>query len=204
VDARGQEPEHNALLYDELGRRVGDFHAGDAISSVQVTRDGKVWIANVDEMYSERSELAEGLICVDLLGRPMFRFSHVISEQVPQIDDCYALNVVSDGETWATYYSDFPIVKLTEFEVEGVWPARAPAGSHAFAVHETRLLFGPDYRGQCWLVDLGVGARKRVRFEDPEGRGLNFRGNKLKFVARGRMAYVLSGSQLLRIDLAEL
>jgi hypothetical protein len=205
VESRARDPEHNAVLFDRAGRTESDFHAGDAISSVQATSDGKVWVSNFDEKYSEASELAEGLICLDLVGRPVFRFGSVTSAEVPGIVDCYALNAVSDNEAWVYYYDEFPLVKLVDFHVESVWPNPCPAGPHAFALAESMVLFSPGYseRKGLSLVDLVAGGVRQVQLVDEAGKRLRTARGR-SYLARGSRMYVADEKSLYVVDLTAL
>lgn len=210
VASRAVEPEHNAVVFDANGASTSDFHAGDAIQDVQVTGDGRVWVSNFDEKDSEKSELAEGLICLDLVGRPVFRFSSVLSDAVPGVFDCYALNVVSGSETWACYYDDFPLVQIRDFEVVGIWKDHGVSGADAFAVHDHAVLFGPGYEGQeaLALVTLGRKRSRKLWLADATGKRIApSEGSGLWRVthfARGPRMFAFDGRRLFMVDMREM
>lgn len=203
VVSRAREPEHNAALFSSAGAVLRTFHAGDAIEDAQVTADGRVWLSNFDEgVFSEASDLSEGLICVDLLGRPVFRYSSVVSDPDVSIADCYAINVVSEEEIWLCPYTDFPLVQLKDGEIVHVWKGLAPPGAHAFAVHESRALFGPGYSGNTFtLLDLTRRTQQPLRVVTERGRVV---GQRFIHRARGSRFYVIDDSRLYQLDLAQL
>jgi hypothetical protein len=202
--SRAVEPEHNATIFDRQGVKVGSFHAGDAIAHVQATSDGRVWIANFDEyLGGDNSALPEGLICLDLVGRRVFGFHDVATDDIPYIDDCYALNVVDEHETWLCYYSGFPLVKLVDYAAVRMWSRPPVVGAHAFAVGLDRVLLSPGYRRRdpLTLVDLHTSAKRRIGPLDDRGRRIPI---SERCVARGPRMFFLDGTRLFGLDVREL
>jgi hypothetical protein len=83
-----------------------------------------------------------------LQGRP---FSNILifanEHQLSPIDDCYAMNVVSNDEIWLSYYSEFPLVHLTNFQLNQHYE-RFGCMSGAFAVVSNTALFSKCYSQQ--------------------------------------------------------
>lgn len=87
---------------------------------------------------------AEGAICFDSNGSPVFRFAEfATTHKLPAIADCYAMNVTPEGDVWLNYYTDFPLVHLRGFAVQNVWECFHAMGK-AFAVIGTELLYLHD------------------------------------------------------------
>jgi len=139
----------NGVVYSDTGEAVRAFHLGDGIESVQTTPNGEaIWVSYFDEgVFGGGGLEYNGLVCFDRDGTPTLRFSELPHGDltVPDIADCYALNVASDTETWAYYYTDFPLVQIKSGEVESVRNDLKIAGSKAFAVFNNRALMGGGY-----------------------------------------------------------
>ena len=139
----------NGVVYSDTGQPVRAFYLGDGIESVQTTPNGEaIWVSYFDEGACGDGELEQnGLVCFDVGGTPTLRFSTLPHGDfaVPDIADCYALNVASDSETWAYYYTDFPLVQIKNGTVASVRDGLKIAGSKAFAVFNNRALFGGGY-----------------------------------------------------------
>jgi hypothetical protein len=97
--------DHNGKIFDFDGTLVREFLLGDGIEDVQVTNDDTIWTSYFDEgifgNYGWNEPVgASGLRAWDKDGKE--RFVYPASEN-HYIDDCYALNCVSDEEIW--FYS---------------------------------------------------------------------------------------------------
>jgi hypothetical protein len=92
------------------------------IKSVQTTAEGKIWVSYFDEgVFSESKVAPSGLACFDSSGEVVFRFDEFAgARNLPFIADCYTLNV-ADEDVWLSYYTDFPLVQLRDFDVKRVW-----------------------------------------------------------------------------------
>lgn len=204
VRGRAQgDDDRNAHVYDAAGRHVRSFHAGDGIQDVQATEDGRIWVSFFDEGVFGNTKLGgAGLVCLDARGRCLFRFTDVLGGGVPDICDCYALNVVSDREVWLCYYTDFPLVRLVDGQVADFWPGLPVSGSSGFAVEGDMALFAGGYEDRefLFLVRLGEKRVLKVRPTDEQGRPLT------KFTAFGRGGRLLlqTDEALRSVDVAEL
>ena len=157
-DIYGSDPlPLNSLL---IGYGIDDFHT---------TTDGHIWVCYFDEgIYGGGDVEHSGLVSLDASGAVRFRFWNDIaqSERVPPIDDCYALNVVNDSEVWTTYYSDFPIVRLRNRQLDRAWLDFPKRAARAMAVFKDRLLMARAYEKDepMVLVDL---IKRTVEQVDP-------------------------------------
>ncbi|QDT88567.1 hypothetical protein [Gimesia algae] len=148
------DQDRNAHVYDASGKHVRCFPAGDGIEDVQVTKDSKIWISYFDEGVFGDCELSRsGLVCLDHVGEQVFDFRAVCIEADPIID-CYALNVCSSHETWLYYYTDFPVVRITDHKVNGIWRNLPVSGSNAFAVSKGNVLFSGGYNNRTDLIKV--------------------------------------------------
>lgn len=144
---------HNAFVYDEQQGLVTSFHLGDGIEHVQTTGQGDIWVGYFDEGVFGDTIGTSGLLCFDQKGDIVFDFDALvkINKKIPLIDDCYALNVVSNDTVYLYYFGDFPIVALRRKSEYDLWKdqllKRPPIeGSQAFSIWEDHVLFSHGYK----------------------------------------------------------
>ena len=177
------DDDRNAHVYDAVGRHLRSFHAGDGIQDVQATGGGEVWVSYFDEGVFGSTKLGgAGLVCLDGRGHCVFRFTDVLGGGVPDICDCYVLNVVSGGEVWLCYYTDFPLVRLVDGKVEGFWPRVPVGGSPGIAVDGDMALFAGGYRDKESLYLVRPGEKRVLKVEPTDEDGQRLK----KFTAFGR------------------
>ena len=141
----GVENAGHIWSYD--GTLVGQLPLGQGIEQVQTSARSDVWVGYNDEGIF--SAMEPGLACFDRTGKRVFSFADSIANDdhsnIPHIDDCYALNVTSENEVWVYYYGAFPLVRLVDRQLAGIWPRVPGLGAHAFAVGDRSVLFAGDY-----------------------------------------------------------
>jgi hypothetical protein len=138
-------------VFDSQGAVVAEETLGDGIELVMATQSGNVWVSYFDEgVYGDYGRGSPGPTPMGAAG--IVRFS---SDLVPEwrfpfgspfgtIDDCYAMNV--DGQAvWACYYSDFPIVRITDDDVTG-W-SDPIHGARALIVGDEKVAVAGGYKG---------------------------------------------------------
>ena len=189
VESRGG----NAHLYSGSGIHLKSFDLGDAINDVQTTADGKIWVSYFDEGVFGSGIGANGLVCFDSEGRDIFRFAEFAEKQnLPHIDDCYALNVASE-DVWISYYSDFPLVQLKDFRLTGLWNELACLSD--FAVRKDAIVALPCEREK--IVEIDLATRLKRDFDpadDLNGHLVDFKG-----AARGAEMFLYTETALFRI-----
>jgi hypothetical protein len=155
VRGRAQsETDENAHVYGPQGLHRRSFALGDGIEDVQATRDPKVWVSFFDEGVFSHVALGQtGLICVDKRGVKLHDFA-TIAATTGAISDCYALNVADDHDTWVYYFTDFPLVKLTDGKLASFWRNVPVKGSRASALAEGRILFAGSYKDRSSLFEV--------------------------------------------------
>lgn len=200
--------DSNARIYGASGRVRREFLLGDGINRVQTTGDRRIWTSYFDEGVFgnfgwEQPIGASGLICWDAEGRPLF--SYEPPSGLDNICDCYALNVVSDEETWIYYYTQFPLVRIRRSGEMTAWSCPL-AGSDGFAVCDDFVLFRGGYRKQdiYSLFQLGASGtmtlRSTFQFTDRSGHSLKSCGA----IARGSFLYLVRDACCFRVDIREL
>lgn len=194
------EDKLNATIYDIYGTFLEKFSLDDAIEDVQTTKSSNIWVSYFDE------NMNSGLSCFNNKGKLSFNFSEYVRQtnnQLPYIDDCYALNVTSDETVYIYYYSDFPLVKLTKnsFDIIRNIPIK---GSSAFAIHKDYSLFenGYNQNGKMHLFSMTNKSLKSFYLLDKNGKVLNYdyavaRGSKLYFI-KEKEIYFLNLEELLK------
>ncbi|MGH7137969.1 MAG: hypothetical protein ACREHD_19645, partial [Pirellulales bacterium] len=200
VRCRAADPtDRNAHVADSYGRIVNSFHAGDGIEDVQVTADSKIWCSFFDEgVYSHMEMGRSGLICLDAHGNTLFDYGRISGETSP-IDDCYALNVSGSHETLLYYYSGFPLVQVTDFQLRRSWQRVPVSGSHAFSVAGQHALFFGSYTEKQTLfeVDLSTLRCKKLSIVSDDGEPINVS----RAFGRAHHLYLVTDDSLFLIDL---
>ena len=140
--------EKNGRVYTRDGKFAREILLGDGIQLVQATSGGVIWTSYFDEgvfgNYGWQAPVgASGLVAWDPGGIKLYEFQP--SKGLDSICDCYALNVESEKDVWLYYYTEFPLVRLHDREIQSVW--RMPLeGSDAFAVSASHALFRGGYK----------------------------------------------------------
>jgi hypothetical protein len=134
-------------IWSSDGAFVGQIPLGQGIEHVQTSAHSEVWVGYNDEGIFSAAQ--PGLACFDRTGKRIFSFEDSFpadgKKDVPPVHDCYALNVSSENEVWAYYYSAFPLVRLVDKKLAGIWPRVPGLGAHAIAIGERSVLFAGDY-----------------------------------------------------------
>ncbi len=169
----------NGDVLDSRGRIVRSIFFDDGIEDVQTTGEGDIWVSYFDEgIFGGFQYSQSGLACFTGNGTPRMEFTPDISDRfgISDISDCYALNVCENGETWTSYYTDFPIVKLKGVNFEKAWPDFPARPIRAIAVSRGRLLLFSDYQksGALFLGDLEKRTIEEVEVVDSTGKQLKF------------------------------
>jgi hypothetical protein len=133
VDGRCRAGDKNAEITNKSGEVLTAFHVGDGIKDIRVTPDNKIWVSYFDEGVFGSTLGQAGLARFSSEGKLEFDFNEfALKEGIPDIADCYALNVC-DAEVFAYYYTDFPLARIKDDRVEIV--CQVPVGGcSAFAL----------------------------------------------------------------------
>jgi hypothetical protein len=128
--------DNNGRVYSRKGKFVRELLLGDGIQAVETTANGVIWTSFFDEgifgNYGWQEPVgASGLIAWSSRGKKVYEFEP--SAGLDSICDCYAMNVVSEQDTWCYYYTEFPLVLVRNRCVASIWKVPL-SGSDAFAV----------------------------------------------------------------------
>ncbi|MCB9831082.1 MAG: hypothetical protein H6807_01305 [Planctomycetes bacterium] len=189
-----------AAIYDRQGRLVRPLSLGEGIANLQATIGGAIWVGYLAEgdfgnVSWTRPAEQPGLARWSRVGQPDWVLA---DEDLDDLDDCYALNVVADDEVWFLHFPRFALVRLRDFEVVGSWDLPL-AGGCSMAVAENLALVRCDEddaegeRDLFVLYSLRAGGDVdrlgAVRFTDESGRPLD--GARIS--ARGARIGILHG-----------
>ena len=206
----------NAHVYSADSRPLRSFYAGGGVQHVQATAGGLIWVGHSDEgiFKSVLPDLGpEGVNCFNANGRAEFGFNSLLLRNtflwqngLNDIADCYAMNAVSDEETWIWYYVEFPLVRIADGWIDAFWPNvvdKAPLrGSHAFAVADDRILFRGGYRDRdrLYLVALNGPRSQELLPVDSDGNHIA----EFRAFGRGSKLYLRTEEALHMINAADL
>ena len=199
--------ELNAALYSPEGTLEHRMTLGDGIQDIQAARNGELWVSYFDEgvigNYGWSKPIgASGLVCFGQDGQVLWNFTPPAG--MDSMTDCYALNVAED-ETWACYYTGFPVVRVSPDRSRQAW-TNPFSGIHALAVSRDRVLLWGGYqekRNRCVVQRLGNGSLTHPRHITlllPDGEPLSTG----TIVGRGSILHAIVGTCWYQLDLNEL
>ena len=174
-----------ATILGPDGSNLATLRLGGGNQDVQTTLDGRIWVSYGDEAVFGEGIGTEGLVCFDAAGDPLFKYNtYARARSLPDIADCYCINVTSNDEVWLCYYEEFPMVCLKDFEVRGIWArSRASPIYWGFAIATDRVtLLTKDGLIARW--SLGAEAQGEI-FLPVDDTGSQIRGIRLRSVGRG-------------------
>lgn len=191
-----------ADVYDDEGRPLRTLDLGDASKDVQTTPRGNIWVSYFDEGVYGGGIGAHGVVCFDSVGRPIFKYSEFAEQnQLPFIDDCYAMNVVDDDEMWLSYYSDFPLISVKNFQLAHRFNEFG-CMSRAFAILGESAVFPKCYtpsEEQSQLLRRqfsDTGQSEKLEAVDETGTPI---GGKFTAAARGSHFYLFNKTALYKL-----
>jgi hypothetical protein len=197
----GEARGGRADVYDEAGRIQRTLDLGDASNDVQTTPNGKIWVSYFDEgVYGGGLGSQQGVVCFDSAGHLIFKYFDFAKENnLPFIDDCYAMNVVSEDEVWLSYYSDFPLVSIRSFQLHRAWKDFGCI-DRAFSLIEGTVIFLECYtrikEGNSQLLRRtlsGSSQTEPLEATDDDGGTI---GGQFKAAARGPHFYLWTETAL--------
>jgi hypothetical protein len=136
----GERRGGKTKIYDKHGAVRATLDLGDASEDLQTTPDGLIWVSYFDEGVFGSGIGGQGLVCFNRVGDPAFKYAEFAEQNaLPMIADCYAMNVDSTGAVWINYYTDFPLVRLSNFKLDQIWNEFGVLGK-TFAVRGNELI----------------------------------------------------------------
>jgi hypothetical protein len=136
----GERRGGRTTIYDKRGAVRSTLDLGDASEDLQTTADGLIWVSYFDEGVFGCGIGQQGLVCFNSAGEPVFKYAEFAERSdLPMICDCYAMNVDQTGAVWINYYTDFPLVRLSNFKLEQVWNSFGVLGK-TFAVRGEQVI----------------------------------------------------------------
>lgn len=198
--------EDNAFVYGPSGAFREAFCLGDGIGHIGVDAAGDIWVGYFDEGVFGNNGWdqpigAAGLVRFDRHGR--LRWTYHPPSGADTIVDCYALNV-DTATTWTCYYSDFPVVEITNNRPRtiGTAPAR---GVRVVTVHHNDVLFVASYDDPmrltfCRRSDTTITQDEEATLIGPDDEVLS---QFQPVTARGSRLYLRTNTHILLADLTD-
>lgn len=196
--------EKNGRIYSIEGIFQTEILLGDGIQNVQTDSNGIIWTSFFDEGVFGNFGWNEpvgksGLIAWNTEGKKAYEFQPTYP--LSKICDCYALNVISNKESWCYYYTDFPLVKIKNYKIDSYWntPIR---GSSAFAIYRNFALFSNGYNENDNLLHLLKLDNDYIAKEIAQIQIENFEKVE-QFLGRRDSLYFLSNKKVFQISVQE-
>lgn len=168
---RPEGAEKNAVEYDWDGGELRRFTAGDGIQDLRTTPNGSTWASYFDEgIFGNYGWNDPGPECIgssgcvrfDDEGKANFHFSPEAA-QTDAICDVYAMNVIDNEDVWLYFYTEFPIIHISNGNYR-VWDCGI-SGAQGLAVDESRVLLLGDYKQRNLVRILHLGPERMVSVE---------------------------------------
>lgn len=137
--------DRNAKVFDRNGTLLREFLLGDGIQDLYVTKENNIWTSYFDEgvygNYGWNEPIGRnGLRAWDSNGNELYKYPN---SNAHFIDDCYALNVLTDQEVWFYFYSEFELGRYDNGSIEYYKPD--VEGADGFIIYEDYVLFRGGY-----------------------------------------------------------
>ncbi len=192
------------LLGESRGGHADICDKAGRARRTQTTPDGRIWVSYFDEGVFGGGLGRHGLVCFDANAQPVFKYSEFAEQnQLPSIDDCYAMNVVNQDEVWLSYYTDFPLVSINNFQLKQVWK-EFDCIDRAFALNGDTVIFQKCYtrrEGKSQLLRRtlsGLVQAEEVDAVDETGALID---GIFTATARGANLFLLTGSALYKLQM---
>ena len=187
---------------DRGGRVQRTIDLGGGSNDVQTTSDGHIWVSYIDEAVFGGGIGQNGVVCFDSQGQAIFKyFEFAEQNQLPFIDDCYAMNVVSDEEVWLCYYKDFPLVSIKNFQLNQWWKEFGCI-DRAFALRGETVISPKCYtQGKSQLLTRTLPSSapaEVVDAVDEDGAAIE---GQFTAVARGANFYLLTDAAMYKLPM---
>jgi hypothetical protein len=193
----------DSYICDRVGRPQRPLDLGGGIADVQTTANGHIWVSYFDEGVFGNGVGQNGVVCFDSQGQPIFKYAEFAERnQLPFIADCYAMNVVSEEEVWLSYYTDFPLVAIRNFQLHRAWQD-FECISGVFALCRETVIFPKCYtqregKSQLLRRNLANSAQsEEVEVVDENGAAVD---GLFTAAARGSNFYLLTRTALYKLQ----
>ena len=160
ADKRNPSKQENLSIFDTTGRLLTAFYCGDAISTIEVTKEG-IWISYFDEGIFGNGISTEGIVLFSFEGTPLFKYHSDLKEK-PFITDCYATCKGKGNSLWVLPYSDFPLLCLDTANktINHTEIPKVLFGSSALTVRGNFAYFYSPYHDEHKLFSLEIQSKQ--------------------------------------------
>jgi hypothetical protein len=198
--------DDNAHIFDSSGIHRSAFCLGDGIEHLGVDHCSSIWVAYFDEgVFGSHGWTqpvgAAGLVRFSRHGDRLW--AYIPPSGAAGIADCYALNVDA-RTTWIYYYTDFPLVQITDNRARAYAPTPV-RGARAVVVYDHDVVFIGEYNdplrlSSCRLTRDTIEYRGQATIIGPDGAPLTlFR----LVAARGSRLYLRTDTHIILVDIAD-
>ncbi|WP_456363687.1 hypothetical protein [Priestia aryabhattai] len=182
VNPINEENIHNAFVIDRSGNIQGSFNCGDCIKDVSPSDNG-IWVSYYDEGVFGEGISTEGLVHLDLNGKPTFKFNSELRNKI-EIDDCYAINGDVKNRLWLCPYPEFELVHMEGSKVDSTYNVpKKLYGSNAISIREGNAFFYSPYDAEDTVYIWSYKEEKEPiiigELKSERVRGLRSRGKDL-------------------------
>ncbi|SLJ84170.1 hypothetical protein [Psychrobacter sp. DAB_AL43B] len=212
--------DKNGYIYSVDGVLRQQFLLGDGIAEIHMTKDDITWISYFDQGilgcggYDWYDPIgSSGLVAWNIDGEKLYEFEPSSSLHI--IEDCYALNVSSNNDTYVYYFynddndcGEFDLVRIQNQNIIDYWHMPV-SGSSAFIIHGNKAVFdgGYHYRTLFYLVELRKDHQAQIMQQivfEHDGENILKVGEKFSYPwARGDSFVVIKNRHLFVIPFAE-
>lgn len=156
--------DRNCKVVNTSGNIINEFCIGDGVQDIQTNEKSEIWVSYFDEgifgNYGWENPIGKnGLNCFDINGALIYQYTSPSYEL--SISDCYALNVVGNNQVWIYFYTDFPLLKITNNKIENSWKLPIE-GSNSFAVKDSKILMSKGYNKNFQFILFDINENIKV------------------------------------------
>lgn len=199
----------NAKVFSTDGKLKREFLLGDGINNIQTNSNGEIWVSYFDEgifgnfgwgnFDGENPIGNSGLIQSDKNGKFLYKYSP--DGNLDIIEDCYALNLVSEKEIWCCYYSQFPLVCIRDNKIYDYWNCQIK-GADGFLIFNNYAFFrgGYDKNNTYSLFELNKNHKMKAISKYKILDEMNKTIHTNEIFTRGNLMYLLNKTKCYLID----
>lgn len=193
------EPKNSLMLIDSASNICSRIGVGKGAESVQADSKGEIWVSFSDEgVFSADTDSRSGLVAFTEDGTITFKFTDILIEHsLSPIEDCYALNVVSESEVWLYYFSAYHLVKMENHKPTRGYLTLPHFSSHTIAISDEALLFDDDFARDLQFNHIDRNTGRATTYKPISTDGKTFRHGRT--FARKNIMYFESQNKLYRL-----
>jgi hypothetical protein len=195
------DSEESGFIFDFDGNFINKITLGYGIRDVQTTENDDIWVSYTDYGVYGFGIGVQGLICFDKNMKKTFEYNDKIKEKngFEYIDDCYAMNVFSNSETYIYYYDDFPVVKISDKVITNVLYDIPLTGAKGLAIGQNKIVFDGSYKeiDKLFSLTLDTLQLQKLIIVDNDNKVIEY----TETTCRHNKIYIQSGTDIYVIEI---